>query len=64
MDARAPSWSPHPAVLRVTAYAVCIIVVGYASGMVLELLSQLSIVLVPVLVAVYLTRSSPCPATG
>ncbi|MEZ5176929.1 MAG: hypothetical protein R2746_01235 [Acidimicrobiales bacterium] len=35
--------------------------VGIASGMLLELLSQLSIVLVPVLVAVYLTRILAVP---
>ena len=61
MEAPTPSWLPHPAVLRIAAYAVCVIVVGVASGMVLELLSQLSIVLVPVLVAVYLTRILAVP---
>lgn len=61
MDAPTPSWAPHPLVLRVTAYAVCLIVVGLAAGMVLDLLSQLSIVLVPVLVAVYLTRILAVP---
>ena len=61
METPSPTWLPHPAVLRVAAYAVCIIVVGIASGMVLELLSQLSIVLVPVLVAIYLTRILAVP---
>ncbi len=61
MDAPTPTWLPHPLVLRVAAYAVCVLVVGYASGMVLELLNQLSIVLVPVLVAVYLTRILAVP---
>lgn len=61
MDAPTPSWYPHPMVLRVAAYAACLVVVGYASGMVLELLSQLSIVLVPVLVAIYLTRILAVP---
>lgn len=61
MEAPAPSWHPHPMVLRVAAYAACVIVVGFASGMVLELLNQLSIVLVPLLVAVYLTRILAVP---
>ena len=61
MEPSTPTWHPHPMVLRVAAYAVCVIVIGYASGMVLELLSQLSIVLVPVLVAIYLTRILAVP---
>jgi predicted PurR-regulated permease PerM len=61
MDSPTSSWMPHPIVLRVAAYAVCLIVVGLASGMVLELVSQLSIVLVPLLVAAYLTRILAVP---
>lgn len=48
-------------VLRAAAYALCLIVLGFAAGMVLDLLSRLSIVLVPVLVAVYLTRILAVP---
>lgn len=61
MDSPTPSWQPHPLVLRVAAYAVCLIVVGFAAGMVLDLLSQLSIVLVPLLIAAYLTRILAVP---
>lgn len=62
MDQR-PTWLPHPFVLRVTAYAACVIVVGFAAGMVTELLSQLSIVLLPVVVAIFLTRVLAVPGT-
>ncbi len=49
--------------LRLAAYAACVIIVGFAAGMVLELLSQLSIVLLPVVVAVFLTRVLAIPGT-
>ncbi|QXC62459.1 AI-2E family transporter [Aquihabitans sp. G128] len=61
MDAPAASWRPHPAILRFTAYAACTIVVGYASKLVLELLTQLSIVLFPVITALFLTRVLAVP---
>jgi len=61
MDAPPASWRPPTAILRLAAWAVCIVVVGYASKLVLELLGQLSIVLFPVITALFLTRVLAVP---
>ena len=58
----APSWSPHPTVLRVTAYAACLVVVGMATSMVLGVLGQLALVLFPLAVALFATRALSIPA--
>lgn len=59
---RAPDWSPHPTVLRATAYAACFVVVGVATWMALTVLGQLVIVLAPVAVALFATRALSVPA--
>ncbi|MCU1497078.1 MAG: perM [Acidimicrobiales bacterium] len=61
MDAPVDTWRPHHVILRLTALAACFIVVGYASKLFLELLSNLSIVLFPVIVAMFLTRVLAVP---
>ena len=58
----APSWSPHPTVLRVTAYAACLVIVGMATSMVLGVLGQLALVLFPLAVALFATRALSIPA--
>ncbi|HEV7720604.1 MAG TPA: AI-2E family transporter [Iamia sp.] len=57
-----PSWSPHPTVLRITAYAACLVVVGLATSMVLGVLGQLALVLFPLAVALFVTRALSIPA--
>ena len=59
---RVPDWSPHPTVLRVTAYAGCLVVVGLALSMVLQVLGQLALVLFPLTVALFATRALSIPA--
>lgn len=49
-------WRPHPLVLRVTAYAGCLVIVGAATWLVLIVLGQLALVLFPIGVAAFLTR--------
>ncbi|CAN5738664.1 AI-2E family transporter [soil metagenome] len=61
MDAPPDTWRPPAAILRLAAWGACIIVVGYASRLVLELLGQLSIVLFPVITALFLTRVLAVP---
>lgn len=57
----APSWSPHPKILRLTAYAGCLVVVGLATWMVMVVLGQLALVLFPLGVALFLTRVLSVP---
>lgn len=57
-----PSWLPHPTVLRITAYAACLVVVGLATSMVLGVFAQLALVLFPVAVALFVTRALSIPA--
>lgn len=57
-----PSWTPHPLVLRVAAYAACFVVIGVAAVLAVELLAALGLVLFPVLVALFLTRLLSIPA--
>lgn len=59
---RAPDWSPHPMVLRGTAYAACFVVVGAATWMVLVVLSQMGLILFPLGVALFATRALSVPA--
>ncbi|HEU5149981.1 MAG TPA: AI-2E family transporter [Iamia sp.] len=61
-DPPRPSWSPHPTILRVTAHAGCLLVVGAATWMVLTVLGQLALVLFPLVVAVFATRALSVPA--
>lgn len=62
LDRPRPPWYPHPTVLRVTAYAACLVVVGLAVSMVLGVLAQLALVLFPVAVALFATRALSIPA--
>ena len=55
-------WRPHPTVLKVTAYAACLIVVGVAAGLVLTLLGRLGIVMFPLVTATFLTRILAVPS--
>ncbi|QYG94991.1 AI-2E family transporter [Iamia sp. SCSIO 61187] len=59
---RAPDWSPHPTVLRGTAYAACFVVVGVATWMVLVVLGRLGLALFPLGVALFATRALSIPA--
>ncbi len=52
----APSWRPPPVVLKVTAWAGCLLVVGAAGWLVLHVLSLLTLVLFPLIVTTFLTR--------
>lgn len=58
---RAP-WRPHPTVERVTVLAACAVVIGAAVWMSLVVLSQLALVLFPIIVATFLTRILSVPA--
>lgn len=57
-----PSWAPHPTILRVTAHAGCLVVVGWATSMALQLLGRLTLVLFPLAVALFATRALSVPA--
>ena len=62
MEPPRADWRPHPTVLRITAYAACLVIVGYALRQVVELLGQMSIVFFPVVAAVFLVRVLAVPA--
>lgn len=55
------SWRPHPIILRVAAHAGCLVVIGAAIWLVLQVLAQLTLVLFPVAVALFLTRVLSVP---
>lgn len=57
----APSWRPHPTILRVAAHAGCLVVIGAAIWLVLQVLAQLALVLFPVTVVLLLTRVLSVP---
>lgn len=57
-----PSWRPHPTVVKAAAYAGCFVVIGVATWMVLLVLGRLSLVLFPVILALFLTRVLTVPA--
>ncbi len=56
MAAPPTSWRPPPLVLKVSAWAACLLVIGAASWLVLHVLSLLSLVLFPLVVTTFLTR--------
>ncbi|HXH59161.1 AI-2E family transporter [Iamia sp.] len=55
------SWRPHPTILRVAAHAGCLVVIGAAIWLVLQVVAQLTLVLFPVAVAIFLTRVLSVP---
>lgn len=57
-----PSWRPHPTVVKATAYAGCFVVIGAATWMLLQVLGRLSLVLFPIVLAMFLTRVLSVPA--
>lgn len=61
MAAPRVDWRPHPTVLRTAAYAGCLIVVGLAVALLLEVLGRLGIVFFPLVTAVFLTRVLSVP---
>jgi len=58
----AETWRPHPTVLKVAAYAGCLLLVGAATWLVLTVVGRLSLALFPVVVALFLTRVLSVPA--
>lgn len=62
MAAPRADWRPHPTVLRITAYAACLVVIGVASGYVIDLLGRLGIVFFPLVTATFLTRILAVPS--
>ncbi len=62
MEMSTEDWRPHPMVLRVTAYAACFAIIGYAAHLTFGLLGQMSIVLFPVVTAIFLMRVLAVPA--
>lgn len=61
MAAPRVDWRPHPAVVRVTAYAACLIVLAVAAALLLEVVGRMGIVFFPVVTAVFLTRVLDVP---
>lgn len=61
-DAAEESWRPPPGVLRVTAWIACLVVIGGGLYLGVQLLSALRLVLMPLVVAVFLTRVLSIPA--
>lgn len=56
------SWRPHPTLLRWAAAAACLVVIGIAAVGGAMLLGRLRLVLLPVVVATFLTRALDAPA--
>lgn len=61
-DAPEESWRPPALVLRVTAWVACLVVLGGGAYLAVQLLSALRLVLIPVVLAVFLTRVLSIPA--
>lgn len=61
MDQLPASWRPHPYVQRAAVYSLCLVAVAAGAWVVLEVLGQLSIVLFPVLIALFLARVLSIP---
>lgn len=51
-----PDWAPHPTLLRAAATSACLLVIAAAGWLVLVVLDQLTLVIFPLVVTLYLTR--------
>lgn len=58
-----PTWRPHPTLLRVVAYAACLLVLGAAAWLLGQVLALLGLVLFPVVVATFLARVLDAPVS-